>query len=254
MNQNGRVAVLSAIPQELALLVAELEHREETGLVGRPAHTGRLDGIDVVLAEAGIGKVNTAVAATLLVERHAARVILFTGVAGGLDPNLNIGDVVVAEHTLQHDTGLLEDRGLRRYQPGHIPFFNPTDRFGYDPPAELLERVKARLRGLSLPPLSGEAGGLGRPPHIWFGTVLTGDVFLNSEVDRERLHAELGGAAVEMEGAALAQAAEALGVGHLVVRSLTDLAGADSIRDFGRFLDEVAANSARVVRHVMPVL
>lgn len=215
---------------------------------------GRLDGADVILAEAGIGKVNTAVATALLVERYRARFVVFTGVAGGLDPRLSIGDVVVAERTVQHDTGILEYDRIRHYQPGHIPFFNPTDRFGYPIPADLRERLKARLEGLALPPLSAEAGGSGRGPRVVFGTVLTGDTFLNSELQRDLLRDQLGGVAVEMEGAALAQAAETLGAGHLVIRSLTDLAGADSIRDFGRFLDEVAANSARVVRHLLPVL
>lgn len=86
------------------------------------------------------------------------------------------------------------------------------------------------------------------------GTILTGDQYLHDEVTRELLRAELGGEAIEMEGAAMAQAAGLIGADHLVVRSLSDLAGADSITDFGRFVSEVASNSARVVRALLPVL
>lgn len=254
MTETGPIAILSAIPQESTRLAEDLE----AGVASRPGnHTirsGTLDGVEVILAEAGIGKVNTAIAATLLVERYGARLIVFTGVAGGLDPGLAVGDVVVAEKTIQHDTGLLEDGGLSRYQPGHIVFFNPTDDFGYSPPSDLLARVRSRLDGFTLPALSPEAGGGSRGPRVLFGTVLTGDQFINSETHRERLRAELAGSAVEMEGAALAQTAITLGVGHLVIRSLSDLAGSDSIEDFSRFLDEVTANSARVVRHLLPVL
>jgi len=208
----------------------------------------------VVIAEGGIGKVNGAITATALVERFGCRLLVFTGVAGGLDPELAVGDVVIAEKTIQYDTGVAGKYGLERYQPGHVPFFNPTDRFGYEPSPPLLAAVRRRLDGFTLPPLSSRAGGIGQPPHIVFATVLTGDQFVNSEVTRLRLRSELKGAAVEMEGAALAQTAEALGVDHLVIRSLSDLAGAGSIRDFATFLDEVAANSVRVVRHLLAAL
>ncbi|MGH8873478.1 MAG: 5'-methylthioadenosine/adenosylhomocysteine nucleosidase [Acidimicrobiia bacterium] len=254
MSTTGPVAILSAIPQELALLADSLVDADESQLAGQFVVSGSLDGVGVVLAEAGIGKVNTAVVTTLLMERFRPRLVVFTGVAGGLHPGLGIGDVVVAERTIQHDTGVLGETGLQRYQPGHMPFFNPTDRFGFPAQPELLERVRARLVGFELSSLSREAGGGKNPSQVVFGTVLSGDQFLNSETHRRLLHAELGGAAVEMEGAALAQTAEALGVDHLVIRSLTDLAGSESTIDFGRFLHEVAANSARVVRHLLPVL
>lgn len=248
------VAILSAIPPEVARLRHALIDATESDLVGRWAASGRLDGMEVVVAEAGIGKVNAAVATALLVERFGVDFIVFTGVAGGLDPGLTIGDVVIGERTVQHDAGVLEESGLNVYQSGHLPFFDPTERFGYEPPPYLLDRVRARLDGLALPALSVEAGGGGHPPRIVFGTIATGDQFVNSETHRRRLHSELAAAAVEMEGAALAQSADAMGIDHLVIRSLSDLAGAASISDFGRFVDEVAANSERVVRHLLPVL
>jgi len=93
--------------------------------------TGTIDGHDVVLAGSGMGKVNAALVTTLLADRFGCRAVVFSGVAGGLDPALSIGDVVVADLVIQHDAGVLEDERVRPYQPGYAPIINPTDRLGY---------------------------------------------------------------------------------------------------------------------------
>ncbi|MGH8950823.1 MAG: 5'-methylthioadenosine/S-adenosylhomocysteine nucleosidase [Acidimicrobiia bacterium] len=250
---SASVALLSAIPPEMEELVGALVGGETFDLAGRPVTAGVLDGVEVVVAEAGIGKVNAAIAVTLLVERFGCRIVVVTGVAGGLDPELRVGDVVIAERTVQHDAGILGDSGISPYQPGHLPFFNPTEASGYRVSPVLLSRVRDRLDDLVLPALTEKAGGSGEPPRLRFGTVLSGDQFVNSEGQRKRLFA-LGGSVVEMEGGAVAQTAETLGIDHLVIRSLSDLAGAESTVDFGLYLSEVAANSVLVVRHLLPVL
>lgn len=248
------VGIVCAIPQELQHLERELAGETGERRDGATFLRGRLEGREVVLVGAGIGKVNAAMITTLLVDRYGCDPVVMSGVAGGLDPGLHIGDVVIATRAIQHDAGVIEHGRLAVYQAGHVPFFNPTDRLGFDVPQELLERVKARLEGFTLPPLSGRAGGGGRPPRIVFGTVLTGDQYIHCEETRERLFRELGGQAVEMEGAAIAQVCEAFGVGWLLIRALSDLAGRDSRFDFAAFVDEVARSSALILHRLLPVL
>jgi adenosylhomocysteine nucleosidase len=256
MTEAGRatIGLIAAIPQELAHLRAVLAHDRVSEAGGFRFDHGRLEGRDLVVAEAGIGKVNTAVVATILALRFEVGLLVFSGVAGGLDPALEIGDLVIARRALQHDAGVIEDSRLQVYQAGHVPFFNPTDRLGWEVPVALVERVEGALAGLELPPLSRAAGGSGRAPKVVLGTVLAGDQFLHCETTRERLHREHAAQAVAMEGAAMAQVAERMGVPWLEIRALSDLAGKDSRIDFAAFVDQVAASSFTVLRRLLPVV
>ena len=246
-SMNTPVLIMSALPEELASLEEQTSDCATITFGGHDFLTGMIDSRDVVVA-AGIGKVNAAMVATLAIDHFSPGALIFTGVAGGIDDTLGIGDVVVAEHVLHHDTGVLEPDGFRLYQSGHVPFLNPTEQLGYRPSDELLGRVRPRLADLELSPV------LQRQPDIVFGTVVTGDQLLQSDAQRRRLHATLQAHAVEMEGAAVAQVAEHFGVDHLVIRAVSDLAGSDSSFDFARFLDDVTINSTAVVVAVLDVI
>lgn len=246
--------LICAIPQERVDLKAALDHHETATLGGLDFDRGRLDGHPVVLAEAGIGKVNTAIVATLLASRFDVDLLAFSGVAGGLDPELAIGDLVIADRAIQHDSGVIEDDRLTPYQAGHVPFFNPTEQLGYDAPSEMLARIKSALADLNFVPLAAEAGGSGEKARIAYGAILAGDQYIHCEVTRERLHKTFEAKAVAMEGGAMAQVAERFGLPWLEIRALSDLAGADSRFDFARFVDTVAERSAIVLRRILPVL
>jgi len=236
------IGLICAIPQELAHLRAVLTDPRSTEAAHTVFDTGTIDGHEVVLAGSGMGKVNAALVTTLLADRFGCRTIVFTGVAGGLDPRLAIGDIVIADLLIQHDAGVVENERVRTYQPGYVPVINPTDRLGYPVDAELLNRVKQRLAGISI------------PGQIVYGTVLSGDQYLNCETTRDRLRGELGGQAIEMEGGAVAQVCEAFGIPWLVIRALSDLAGGDALFDFTAFVDQAAESSATILRRLLPVL
>src|SRR5688500_17233523 len=121
------LAIVSALPQELSLLVDAATERRQIGLAGFTAWRAVLDGHEVLLAESGIGKVAIAMLTTTLILEHRPRLIVLSGVAGGLDPGLSVGDVVIADRLIQHDAGVAQPGGTAVYQAGHLPFFNPTD-------------------------------------------------------------------------------------------------------------------------------
>ncbi len=248
------IGLICAIPQERAGLKAVLDHDETVKIAELDFDCGVLDGRTVILAEAGIGKVNTALVATLLASRFNADLLAFSGVAGGLDPALAIGDLVIAERAVQHDCGVIEDSGLQPYQAGHVPFFNPTDQLGYAAAPDMMARINSALADLDFPPLAADAGGSGKTAEIAYGTILAGDQYIHSEATRERLHRTFEAKAVAMEGGAMAQVAERFGLPWLEIRALSDLAGTSSRFDFARFVDAVAERSATVFHRILPVL
>lgn len=235
------VAVLCALEEEVSLLVDSLRRTARDRLAAWPVWTGRFGRTQVVLAAAGLGKVNTAALSSMIWARHRPSVMVFSGVGGALDPSLEVGDLVIGERTIQHDAGVAGPDGFEIYQPGHMPFYNPTDELGFAPSDRLLDLMRSVAGSVDLTPV------LDRDPAIRFGTILTGDQFVHDRSTRDRLFAELSAQAIEMEGAALGQTAANLGVDHIVIRSMSDRAGDDAIADFDRFLPEVAANSARLV-------
>lgn len=254
MRDDGPIGLMAAIPQELAAH-DDLVIRDEREIAGCRFRRGRLGGRDLVAVEAGIGKSHAAMVATLLLQEFGCRSLLFSGVAGGLDPDLAIGDVVVADRLVMHDYGARVDGRLKPYQPGVPPLPGFPEEVGYSPAPELMQKIKDALEGVDIGTFGAAAtGGEPHRSRLVFGTILTGDIFLNDAVERERLHRDLGGIAVEMEGAAVAAVADRFGVPVVVVRALSDLAGSESHMDFPSFLDAAAAVAARVVSRVATVL
>jgi adenosylhomocysteine nucleosidase len=235
------IGVLTALPQEHAAVEALMDDRS----VEREFTFGAVDGTAICLGMTGIGKVNAAVSATQMCERTSPSAIVFTGVAGGLDPSLEIGDVVIGDTLIQHDAGVLGDDGIEPYQAGHIPFFNPTDEFGFRPSERLRAAIRMAVTSASAELVDGR---------IVFGTILTGDQFLESDLQRQRLWERFAAQAIEMEGAAVAQVAAHYDLDHVAIRTLSDTAGQSSSADFSEFLDRVADQTVAVLRLVLPAI
>ena len=256
MDASGRpIGILAAMPEEVRHLGQALSVDDKIVRGGYAFRRGRLDDVPVVLVEAGIGKVNTSLVTTLLLDHFGCRMALLTGVAGGVDPTVGIGDVVIADQLVQHDYGAVVDGEIKPYRPGMPPVGEPCDPLAYALEPAIRALLHRQLDGFALPPLpAAAAGGAARQPAIRFGTILSGDQFINCETTRQRLFKHFAAQAVEMEGAALAQVAEQFRVPCIDVRCVSDLAGADSHLDFAAFLPYAAESAAQVLRRIVPVL
>lgn len=251
---NRLLGVISALPEEFAHLSDQ--SGDATNIAGFTFWPGRIAGREAVFVESGAGKVNAGVATALLLDRFDCRALMLCGVAGGLDPALGVGDVVVGISNTQHDCGIQKDDGFRTIQPGSRPSLGGDWTPGYPVSEPLVARLRGALEGLVLELLPDSVGIGRRTPTVHFGAILTGDAFVNSERTRQRLYEEFKAQAVEMEGGAVAQVARRWGdnIPFVNVRCLSDLAGVESHLDFRAFLPVAARSASRVAHRLAPVI
>jgi adenosylhomocysteine nucleosidase len=228
-----RLAIVAAMHEELAAVLALLPDESRQAAAGREFWVGHLHGQEVVAVLSRIGKVAAATTAAVLVERFGVDRIVFTGVAGGLAPGVEVGHVVVADAFLQHD--LDASPIFPRYE---VPLYG-TDRFATDGP--LSERLAAAVRR-ALP-----------RTRLHRGLVVSGDRFVSTDHESRHLQAVLPDAlAVEMEGAAIAQVCHDYGVPFAAVRTVSDRADDAAHGDFTRFVREVASrHSAAIIEALL---
>ena len=249
------LGVISALPEEFAHLSDRSSPTHRIG--GLSFWRGQIAGREAVFVESGSGKVNAGVATALLLDRFDCRALLLCGVAGGLDPALGVGDVVVGTSHVQHDYGTHREGYFQTIQPGSRPSRGSTDWLpGYPESEALVTRLREAATGLTLEPLPVEVRAGGRTPSVHFGPILTGDCFINAEDHRQRLHKEFAGLAVEMEGGAVAQVARRWNhdIPFVNVRCLSDLAGRSSHLDFRAFLPVAARYASLVAHRLAPVI
>ena len=249
------LGVISALPEEFAHLSDQSGPAHRIG--GHAFWRGQIAGREAVFVESGAGKVNAGVATSLLLDRFDCGALLLCGVAGGLDPALGVGDVVIGTSHAQHDYGTQREGYFLTIQPGSRPSRGTDDwRPGYPESHALVARLRDAVEGLALEPLPDNVGVGRRTPSVHFGTILTGDSFINAEDQRQRLHAEFAAKAVEMEGGAVAQVARRWGgdIPFVNVRCLSDLAGRSSHLDFRTFLPIAARAASQVAHRLAPVI
>lgn len=233
------VAIVAAMQQELGALLAQMPDEQRVRFGGRDFWVGHLHGQPVVAVLSRIGKVAAAVTATVLLERFGVRAIVFTGVAGGLAPGVNVGDVVVATELLQHDMD------ASPIFPRHEVPLMGLSRFVADAAiSDALADVVTRVLRDPVA-LIGQEGvdefGLSSP-QVHRGLLVSGDRFVSTTAESAALQRELPDAlAVEMEGAAVAQVCHDYGVPFAAMRTISDRADDAAHGDFARFVAVVAS-------------
>ncbi|OWR29626.1 5'-methylthioadenosine/S-adenosylhomocysteine nucleosidase [Saccharibacillus sp. O23] len=223
---SGPIALMGAMDEEIKLLLDETEEASSRTVAGIAYTKGRFRGHDVVICRCGIGKVNAAAAAQILISEFGAQALIFTGVAGALDPELEVGDIVVSSESLQHDM----DVSPLGYAPGIIP-----DQ------SESCFKADSALIALA------EAACESEQVRYRIGRVLSGDRFVADKEEGRRLREAFDGACTEMEGAAVAQVCWMNEIPHVVIRSMSDKANGEAPESFAEFTILASVRSHAVV-------
>jgi adenosylhomocysteine nucleosidase len=242
--------ILCAFDAEAAVLSDAITNGRDNTFEGMKFTTGELRGRAVVLGKTGIGKVNAAMTTTTAILEFHPNEVLFSGIAGGLSPDLRPGDIVIGASVAQHDHGLLGPDGFRStptdsYLGGKNPlFFTPDER--------LLKCTTVVAGKITLESVPGRAGN--RVPSVANGVIVTGDTFIASSAKKAELVESFKADAVEMEGGAVAQVCHQLKAPCIIIRSISDNADENASTDLQQFYKTAAANAARFVIELVEAL
>jgi adenosylhomocysteine nucleosidase len=251
VNLAGRIGIIGAMPQEIEGVLELLESKEQRIIGGRTYYTGRIDRKEVVVVFSHWGKVAAAITATTLIQVLGINKLIFTGVAGGISPDLRIGDIVLGDELIHHDFDASPI--APRFE---IPLVGksriPADTVLNELAMEAIDRFLSNRATKLAQGLQTYSENRTKPA-LFRGLIASGDQFFSSHEQRERLRGDLPDVlCVEMEGAAVAQVCYESDIPFCVIRTISDSADDRSPADFQDFIDRVASTYSReIIQNMM---
>ena len=226
------IGIIGAMEVEVAILKEKMEDVRIIKKASMDFYEGILAGKKVVVVRSGIGKVNAGICAQILADVFSVDAIINTGIAGSLNKNINIGDIVLSTDVVQHD---MDATGFG-YRKGQIPqmpvfFFNADDN---------LRRLAAEVCKEVNPDIQ-----------VFEGRIASGDQFVCDQDVKNRIVSEFSAYATEMEGAAIGQAAYLNEIPFLVVRAISDKADGSAQMDYSEFEEAAVDHSVRLTLNML---
>lgn len=226
------LGIVGAMDIEVDSLKNEMTDAKVKVVAGMDFYQGKIDNKDVVVVKCGIGKVNAAMCTQILADNFKIDAVINTGIAGSLNNEINICDIVVSTSALEHDM----DVTPLGYDKGVIPDME-TSEFIAD--KKLIYLVKR----------SADSAGLG--VKIFEGKVVSGDQFIGTHQAKEMLRKTFAGDCAEMEGAAIAHTAYLNNIPFLIIRAISDKADGGAEMDYPTFEKKAAQNSIKLLKEMI---
>ena len=215
-----KLGIIGAMEQEVETLVGLLANARSLQKAGSTYYEGTLDGLDVVVVQCGIGKVNAALCVQVLCDLFAVTHVVNTGIAGSLKAELDIADLVISVDAMYHDVDCVHFG----YTMGQMPGMPVT----YEADPALVELAFAAAESVN-------------PGHNVKGRIASGDQFICSKEQKEKIIADTGAICAEMEGASIAHTAYRNGIPFVIIRAISDKADDSADMDYPTF-ERIAAH------------
>ncbi len=236
-----KIGIICAMDVELTYIQERMRVEHVDTVSRRIFASGTIKGVECVLAMAGVGKVNAGITAEIMASKYDVDAVIFSGVAGGINPKLDIGDIIISEKVFHHDYGVIEPAG-----------FTPWDTVGYAADTFLIRLARDKAGKVTFQDVPEKiCKETGHYPKVTTGRVVTGDQFIACEEKRQWLEKIFRADCVEMEGAAVAQVCAINRIPFLIIRCLSDLANENADVDFDAFVDYAARNSGALVVEIV---
>lgn len=217
-----KIAIMGAMPEEIEPIISKLENLKKTQYAANTYYEGSYNGQELVVAYSKIGKVFATLTATSLIEKFGCDTLLFSGVAGAISPDLEIGDLIIADGLCQHDLDI-------------TAFGHP---YGYVPEGEVCIPTDVALRNIA------KEVAKEKDLKLVEGVIATGDQFVANPERKDWIGETFKAHALEMEGASVAVVCSSLEVPFFILRAISDSADMDASFNFDEFLESSAKISA----------
>lgn len=226
------IGIIGAMENEVAELKNSMEIEEMHEIASMSFCRGTLGGKEIVVVRSGIGKVNAAVCAQILADRFGVDMLINTGIAGSLDGDIDIGDMVISTDLVEHDM----DTSAFGDPVGQVPqmdiFAFPADKKLVELAKKVNEKVNPDIR-------------------TWTGRIVSGDQFISSSEKKEYLAETFKAKCTEMEGAAIAHTAYLNHISCVIIRAISDKADNSAEMDYPAFEHKAIRHSVRLVRELL---
>ena len=229
-----KLGIIGAMDVEVAALKAKMENNVVTNRAGMAYCEGRLEGIDCVVVQCGVGKINAAMCTQILIDCFSVTHIVNTGIAGSLCADLDIGDLVISRDAIHHDFDL-------RFWGRPIGQVPGMDVIAFPADVALMETALA-------------AAEAENPGHNRVGRVASGDQFICSREQKDKIIADTAALCAEMEGASIAHTAYRNGIPYVIVRAISDKADDSAEMDYPTFEAIAAQRCANVTCRLAKIL
>lgn len=229
------IGIIGAMDEEVAELKEVMLVEETIDYASMVFYKGKLEQQSVVIVRSGIGKVNAAVCAQILIDKFQVKMIINTGVAGSLDAQLDIGDMVISKDALHHDMDTSQFGDPLGMVPRMDVLAFPADKRLIELAQEVNESVNPDIK-------------------TYVGRVASGDQFISAAEKKDFIVRTFGAACTEMEGAAIAQVAYLNHISYVIIRAISDKADNSAQEDYPTFLLKAIDHSVRLVKGLLAAL